>query len=662
MELFNKIRLRFRLVLYFSIVVVISGAIATLVGIRLINTSIIKQAQNQVMHDLSSAWMVYNEKLNDLRDIVELTSNRFFLNTALTNKKTGTTADELENIREKYNLDFLTVTDEQGIVLFRARNPLVSGDDQSSDALVSRALRGETASATQIVPREKLVLESPELAERAYFVLKNTPKAKPTSKSDEDSGMVLKVVAPIFDHKERIIGTLYGGVLINRSYDIVDSIKETVYKGEVYAGKDIGTATIFQWDVRISTNVTELDGSRAIETRVSESVYDAVLINGKSWIDRAFVVRDWYITAYEPIRDIEGRIIGILYVGILEEPYIIMRQKIIWSMLKYLIIAVAVAMGIAFLLGRQITKPIAHLVHATRQIYNGFIPSTVKITSKDEIGILSESFNSMSHKLKQTLDEKDKAYAKLKDLNVRYLELLGFVTHELMQPLGVLKGYLTMMQQSFSGKRLSPEQKEHAVVTMLRNVNMLVDMSQTYLQLSKIESGQLEIQKERTNIYNDIIIPAVESARPKLMVEEMELVIDNENSLDKVDVWADPILLRIVYNNLISNAIKYGKRRGKIFIGFRENESAFQFNVKNEGEGIPADKLDVIFEKFTRLGEPSMRKQRGTGLGLYNTKEIVTKHGGKIWAESAQGEWTDIIFTLPKMENGDENGRTISHA
>jgi two-component system NtrC family sensor kinase len=656
MEIFNKIRLRFRLVLYFLIVVVISGAIATLVGIRLINTNIIKQAQNQVMHDLASAWMVYNEKLNDLRDIVELTSNRFFLNTAVTNNETGAAVNELENTRVKYNLDFLTVTDENGIVILRTSNPLVAGDDQSSDELVSRALRGEVASATQIIPREKLMLESPKLAERAYFVLKKTPKAKPVSKSVEDSGMVLKVAAPIFDYGGQLLGTLYGGVLINRSYDIVDSIKETVYKGEVYEAKDIGTATIFQWDVRISTNVTELDGNRAIETRVSEAVYDAVLINGKSWIDRAFVVRDWYITAYEPIRDIEGRIIGILYVGILEEPYIIMRQKIVWTMLKYLIIAVAVAMVIAFLLGRQITKPIAHLVHATRQIYNGFLPSTVKITSRDEIGILSESFNSMSHKLKQTLDEKDRAYAQIKDLNVRYLELLGFATHELMQPLGVLKGYLTIMQQSFSGKRLSPDQHEHAVGTMLRNVNMLVDMSQTYLQLSKIESGQLDTQKQRTNIYNDIIIPAIESARPKLTVEEMELVIENENSLEKVDVWADPILLRIVYNNLVSNAIKCGKRGGKIFIGFTENENSFRFNVRNEGEGIPSDKLDFIFKKFTRLGEPSRRKQRGTGLGLYNTKEIVTKHGGEIWAESAQGEWTDIIFTLPKMEKGDENG------
>ena len=656
MGIFNKVRLRFRLVLYFLIVVLISGAIATLVGISLIHTNIIKQAQNKVKHDLASARMVYNEKLHDLRDIVELTSNRFFLNSALTNGETDSAAAELENTLEKYDLDFLTVTDERGIVVFRTSNPRVGGDDQSSDEIVSRALRGEVVSGTQIVPRDLLLLEGPKLAEQAYFVLKKTPKAKHTAKSVEDSGIVLKAAAPILNSEGTLLGTLYGGILINRSYDIVDSIKEIVYKGEVYEGKDIGTATIFQWDVRISTNVTELDGNRAIETQVSEEVYDAVLVNGQSWIDRAFVVRDWYITAYEPIRNIEEKIIGILYVGILEEPYINMRQNIIWSMLKYLIIAVAAAMVIAFILGRQITKPIARLVHATRQIYNGFLPSTVKITSKDEIGILSESFNSMSQKLKQTLDEKDRAYAQLKDLNVRYLELLGFATHELMQPLGVLKGYLSMMQQSFTGKRLSPSQHEHAVGTMLRNVNMLIDMSQTYLQLSKIESGQLETQKQRTNVYNDIIIPAIESAHPKLMLERMEPVVENKKNLKKVDVWVDPVFLRIVYNNLVSNAIKYGKRGGKIWFGFSEHENFFQFNVKNEGDGIPADKLEAIFEKFTRLGEPSRRKQRGTGLGLYNTKVIITEHGGKIWAESAQGKWTDMIFTLPKHETGGENG------
>lgn len=102
---------------------------------------------------------------------------------------------------------------------------------------------------------------------------------------------------------------------------LVDKINELVFGNEVYKGKPVGTVTIFQDDIRISTNVLNDKGERAVGTRVSKEVYDRVVIKGISWKDRAFVVTDWYFTTYEPIKDISGNIIGILYVGILEKPY-----------------------------------------------------------------------------------------------------------------------------------------------------------------------------------------------------------------------------------------------------------------------------------------------------------------------------------------------------
>lgn len=643
--------LRGKLALYFLTVVLVSGVISTIVGISLINRHIIKRAQNQVRHDLASAWMVYNEKLNDVKDIVRVTSERrFLLKDALINGERKIVKRELEKVRKIYNLDILTLTDKEGLAIVRTRNPYNLGDDQSNDDLLSKALKGGVVAATQIVPLRQLRIEGDGLPEKAYSVFKETPKAKPTVKKHETSGMMLKAAVPVTDDNGDLIGMLYGGVLLNRDYEIVDRIKNIVYKGETYKGKDIGTATIFQWDVRISTNVVGLNGNRAIETRVSEEVYDAVLENGRSWIDRAFVVNDWYITAYEPIRDYSGKVIGILYVGILEQPYIDMRMDVIWSMIKYLIIAVAVAMGISFFLGRAITRPIRNLVHATEQISRGSFPSGIEITSRDEIGTLSESFNSMSRQLKQTLDEKDIAYEKLKDLNTRYLELLGFVTHELMQPLGVLKGYLIMMEDVDPDRSLKPEQQRQAVSTMLRNVNMLINMSQTYLQLSKLESGVLELNKKRVDVYEEIILPVMEDKKPQLTVRNISYEVENEEDFQGLEVYADPIMLRIVYENLITNAIKYGARGGMIYFGVEDAGEFYRFNVKNEGEGIPQDKLETIFEKFVRLEGKAERREMGTGLGLYNAKEIVRMHGGRIWAESVEGKWANFIFTLTKDE------------
>jgi signal transduction histidine kinase len=256
----------------------------------------------------------------------------------------------------------------------------------------------------------------------------------------------------------------------------------------------------------------------------------------------------------------------------------------------------------------------------------------------------------MSRQLKQTLDEKDIAYEQLKDLNTRYIELLGFVTHELMQPLGVLKGYLIMMEDVAPDRSLKPEQRRQAVSTMLRNVNMLVNMSQTYLQLSKLESGVLELHKKRVNVYEEIILPVIEDKKPQLTVRNISFEVENEEDFQGLEVYADPIMLRIVYDNLVTNAIKYGAKGGRIYLGVKDEGEFFQFNVKNEGEGIPQDKLETIFEKFVRIEGKAERREMGTGLGLFNARKIVRMHGGQIWAESVDGKWANFIFTLTKDE------------
>jgi hypothetical protein len=110
----------------------------------------------------------------------------------------------------------------------------------------------------------------------------------------------------IRDEDNKILGVLYAGIILNRNYEIVDKVKEIVFKDEKYKEKEVGTATIFQGDLRISTNVENENGKRAIGTRVSREVNQALLERGETWVDRAFVVNNWYISAYEPIKNING--------------------------------------------------------------------------------------------------------------------------------------------------------------------------------------------------------------------------------------------------------------------------------------------------------------------------------------------------------------------
>ena len=112
--------------------------------------------------------------------------------------------------------------------------------------------------------------EGGDLAERARFDLIPTPAARPTAELVRTDGMVVAAAVPVLDRQGTMVGILYGGNLLNRRYEIVDAIKQQVFPDEVYQGKEIGTVTIFQGDLRISTNVTMDDGSRAVGTRLSD--------------------------------------------------------------------------------------------------------------------------------------------------------------------------------------------------------------------------------------------------------------------------------------------------------------------------------------------------------------------------------------------------------
>ena len=631
--------LRNRIVFFFLVVVIAGGSVAMVLGISLYGRTVVKRAQVEVTMNLNSARMVFQQKVDTVSLLMQFTARRGQLLDGLFERNRPFLQQLLEQVRMDNNLDFIGLTDERGMVLVRGRYPYTADDDQSNDELVSRALTGETATCPQILSQERLIREGDRLSEQAFMTFVKTPRAIPRPRESETSGMVITSAVPVMDRDGRIRGALYGGVLLNRNHEIVDRIKNNVYRDEQYNGKEVGTAAIFQWDVRISTNVKNLSGLRAIGTRASADVYAKVLENGQPYIGRDYVVNTDYITAYEPVHNTLGTIIGMLYVGTLEQPFIDMRNRVIMLFFAIGLLGVLTAVVIGYFLARSISRPIEKLASATMEISDGHFPVAIDISSHDEIGRLAGLFVNMSRHLKQTLSD-------LQDLNRKYLELLGFTTHELKQPLGVLKGYLIMLQDETLGK-INTEKQREAILEMRNSVNMLNDMIMKYLQLSKIEAGRLVVEKKRFNLYEEAVKPVIEGESAYLAIKKMRVVIDREEELKGLELNADPTLMRIVFSNLITNAIKYGIEGGAITIGFYEEAGGHHFHVKNEGYGIPSDKLEIIFGKFVRLDRKEIGRQMGTGLGLYNTREIIEKHGGKIWAESDEGRWADFYFTLP---------------
>jgi two-component system NtrC family sensor kinase len=351
-----KVNTKTRLAILFLALACFIGAVTALIVNSIVTNQIIFEAQERVKEHLSSARWVYESKVRDIDNVIRWASIRHVLKEGIKRKNFSRIKNEILGLMSEEGIDFITLVDRKGMVIFRFHNPGVSGDNLAQDPFIKAALGKKGISGTQVLSEEELLKEGNTLAQKAVITSIPTPKEKPSQKLEETSGMVLKSAHPIFDFNGEILGVLTGGVLLNRNYEIVDRIKNIVFKDAKYKGKEIGTATIFLDDLRISTNVMDKEGNRAIGTRVSAEVYEQVIGKGSPWIKRAFVVDDWYITAYEPIHDIDNKIVGILYVGMMESKYALMKEKLILLFFLFSMSGMLFAFAVSFALSWKILK------------------------------------------------------------------------------------------------------------------------------------------------------------------------------------------------------------------------------------------------------------------------------------------------------------------
>ncbi len=633
-----RVSLRHKLIVSFLIIVVITGVSATWVGVHLIGKGVIRQAQDKVKMDLNSAREIYRENLEKVRTLVRLTSVRLFLKESPLRGDLELVKSELKKVRERESIDILTLTDNSGRVIFRTRNPKRYGDSQTSDEIVSIVLMEKKAVAsTQIVLRNELMKEGENLAEQARMRFIPTPKAKPRPEDEETSGMMIKAAAPVLDDSGNLIGVLYGGILLNRDYTIVDKVKDTVYRGQMYKGKDMGTATIFQQDLRISTNVKRKDGARAIGTRVSEEVYDQVLVKGLPWIERAFVVNDWYITAYEPIENIAGNIIGILYVGILEEKFADMRRATMLVFLGIALAGIAAALTASIFLANTILKPIKHLVFASERLAQGDLTHRVKPESKDEIGELAKTFNFMTDSLKER-DERLKKHAQQKIMESERLATIGQlaagVAHELNNPLGGILIYSHLLLENLDNNDPKRENLEKIVNQATRCkgiVKGLLDFSR-----------QTEPKVELIDV-NELLKAALSLVENQTLFQNIKISKDFTPSPPPVMV--DGAQIQQVFINIILNAAEALEGKGELRIqtGVSDDKHFLEIRFTDTGCGISEENIERLFEPFFTTKEVG----HGIGLGLAISYGIIQRHKGTIEVKSQVGKGTTFTIRLP---------------
>jgi PAS domain S-box-containing protein len=223
-------------------------------------------------------------------------------------------------------------------------------------------------------------------------------------------------------------------------------------------------------------------------------------------------------------------------------------------------------------------------------------------------------------------------------------EFVSIVSHELRTPLTSIHGSLGMLASGLldaepqTGKRLL----EIAVNSTERLIRLINDV----LDVERIESGKVEMVKQICNV-NDLLTDATEVMQP--MAERFGVTL-SVSPIEAI-VWVDRDRITQTLTNLLSNAIKFSPQGSTVWLSAERQDNCLRFQVKDQGRGIPHDKLETIFERFQQVDASDSRNQDGTGLGLAICRNIVQQHGGRIWVESTLGQGSTFYFTLPHENN-----------
>jgi two-component system NtrC family sensor kinase len=639
-----------KLILTHLLIIAFISAVFVIVGIQLISDRFVSEAQVKVRNDLNAAREIYLGNLAHVNDVIRLTASRFFLRDALISGDMSLAADELTRTRDVEGLDILSITDKYGYVVLRTSNIDLIGDMQGNDELVqSVLLNNEPVASSVIVAGEDLLKESPHLAEQAYIKFIDTPLARQRIETEETSGMMLKAAAPVTDDRGKLVGVVYGGILLNRNYDIVDKIKQTVYQDIKYEGQDIGTATIFQDDVRVTTNVRNEDGSRAIGTRVSDEVYDQVVIGDEPWIGRAYVVNNWYITAYEPITDLYDRTIGILYVGLLEKKYVDIQRNTILIFLAVTLAGALVSLVASHFISKRISVPIGKLVSASKEIAGGHLDARVVVKTNDELEYLGDSFNAMAMSIKKR-DEQLKDYATQKIMESERLAMIGQlaanVAHELNNPLQGIVAYSHLLLEQMPNEQPT---REYAI-KIVGQADRSRDIIRGLLDFSR----QRKPDKIECNI-NNIVQESISLVENQALFHNIDIIRNFEEDLPVIVV--DPSQIERVFINIIVNAAEAMDGNGELRLTTRHDPRTkfVAVEIADTGCGIDEEDLNKVFDPFFTTKDVG----HGTGLGLAISYGIVKRHRGTITVESEVGEGTSFTIYLPikVAEKVSPNGR-----
>jgi two-component system, NtrC family, sensor histidine kinase GlrK len=290
--------------------------------------------------------------------------------------------------------------------------------------------------------------------------------------------------------------------------------------------------------------------------------------------------------------------------------------------------ALVLLVGLSLLITRSITRPIALLVEKTKEMAQGNYPGDLNIQSPPEVARLNRAFNAMC--------------AQLNKIDKMKSDFFSVMSHELRTPLTSIREGTSLLLEGVGGPLSEKQQKLIGIVS--EESNRLIGLVNSLLDLTKMEAGMMQFNFSRINPLPLFTI-AAQLLEPLLGNKKIALRLELPESLPAVPLDHDRMLQ--VLKNLLGNAIKFTPEGGTIRVAAGVQPGVIQVSVEDTGPGIGEDQLQLIFDKFRQVTSTGTPMIKGTGLGLAIVKQIITAHGGKVWAESKPGRGSAFYFTLP---------------
>lgn len=302
--------------------------------------------------------------------------------------------------------------------------------------------------------------------------------------------------------------------------------------------------------------------------------------------------------------------------------------------LEAMVIGLIISVLMSLLLAKTLVMPLQELTKAAENVASGDFEHKVDNPSRDEIGVLTQTFNDMAETLEDTLDDLKKSEQMRK-------EFVANVSHELRTPITSVKSYSETL---LDDPNMNPEMREKFLHVIVNESDRMSKIVQDLLTLSRFDAGSIEFEFTKFS-FEKSVRDVYSAMRLEAQNHKHEFTLEFIDPMP--DIVGDRGRIEQVLMNMVSNAIKYTKNGGRIKMTAGVKDCQVWCSVRDNGIGIPKQDVENVFDRFYRVDKARSRESGGTGLGLSIANEIVLRHNGTLKLDSKVGRGTVITVTLP---------------